>query len=192
MAPSEPLTYDRHNCKRNCGKTRSTRHRAVLHLLEVVDVYDMRNASNNFIGGIITASLNATPLMKTKTISTLRLKKRCDGSELADMGVIIHDDSLLPSTVYNNFQGTSLSFVISMPQTWSPRLYLAMVNASIRKYKVISLETIYQCIGGCYQIKYSSLNTVHCNYDCFNLQMLIDELLSKGAYADVVGGMLIH
>ena len=94
----------------------------------------MRNASNGSVGGIINASWNATPLMKTKTISTSCLKKRSDGSGLADMDVTIYganSTGTVESRGDDNSEGTSISFVATMPQTWSPSFYLVMVNASI-------------------------------------------------------------
>ena len=177
--------------KRNYDQPRSTRHRGVLQLLDAVDVYDMRDASNCSVLDIINESMNATPQMKTKTISTSRLKKRNDGSGLTDMDVTIHAFFTSTVTRMNDEENDdrNISVVVTMPEAWTPMLYLAMVNSSIRKWNILSLETSTICSG---IERYYSFNSVHCNYNCFNLQYLQNNLLNTGAFADVVGGNTIQ
>ena len=131
--------------------------------------------------------MNATPQMKTRTTSTSRLKKRNDGSGLTDMDVAIHAFFTGAATRMNDEENDdrNVSVVVTMPEARTPMLCLAMVNSSMRKWNILSLETSTTCSG---IERHCSFNSVHCNCNCFNLQCLQNNSLNTGAFADVAGG----
>jgi hypothetical protein len=65
------------------------RHMGVLTLHKAVKVYDMRTASSGSLEEIIQVSRAATAVFKMKKISTRRLVKRNDVSDLADMEITV-------------------------------------------------------------------------------------------------------
>jgi hypothetical protein len=165
---------------------RSTRHRGVLTLRKAVKVYDMRAASSGSFEEIIQVSRAATAVFKTKKISTRRLVKRNDASDLADMEITIHGDTR--KSYENDSSGSehSITFVISIPQEWTPKVFLALLNRSIRENNAVSLEKVSHRDMSCF-----SLNEVNCFYLC-DLHSLDEVLLMEGAYVGVFGGCMNH
>ncbi len=82
-------------------------------------------------------------------------------------------------------QNTDLiTFVVSIPQKWTPKVFLALLNRSIRENNAVSLEKVRHRGMSCF-----SLNEVNCFYLC-DLQNLSDVLLRAGAYIGVFGGCM--
>jgi hypothetical protein len=106
----------------------SMRHRGVLTLQKADKVYDMRTASSGSFGEIIQVSRAATTVFKTKKISTRRSVKINDASDLADMEVTVHANT--QKSYENNSSGSehSITFVISIPQEWTPKVFLVLLN----------------------------------------------------------------
>jgi hypothetical protein len=163
---------------------RSTRHRGVLTLNKPVKVYDMRTASSGSLEEIIQVSRAATAVFKTKKISTRRLVKRNDASDLADMEVTVHSETV--NRYENDSSGSELSItlVVSIPQEWTPKVFLALLNRSIHENNAVSLEKVSHRDISCF-----SLNEVNCFYLC-DLQNLNDVLLMEGSYVGVFGGCM--
>jgi hypothetical protein len=163
---------------------RSTRHRGVLTLNKPVKVYDMRTASSGSLEEIIQVSRAATAVFKTKKISTRRLVKRNDASDLADMEVTVHSETV--KRYENDSSGSELSItlVVSIPQEWTPKVFLALLNRSIHENNAVSLEKVSHRDISCF-----SLNEVNCFYLC-DLQNLNDVLLMEGSYVGVFGGCM--
>jgi hypothetical protein len=163
---------------------RSTRHRGVLTLRKAVKVYDMRTASSGSFEEIIQVSRAATAEFKTKKISTTRFVKRNDASDLADMEVTVHADTFKSNENGSSASEHSITFVVSIPQKWTPKVFLALLNRSIRENNAVSLEKVRHRDMRCF-----SLNEVNCFYLC-DLQNLSDVLLMEGAYVGVFGGCM--
>jgi hypothetical protein len=162
----------------------STRHRGVLTLNKPVKVYDMRTASSGSLEEIIQVSRAATAVFKTKKISTRRLVKRNDASDLADMEVTVHSETV--NRYENDSSGSELSItlVVSIPQEWTPKVFLALLNRSVHENNAVSLEKVSHRDISCF-----SLNEVNCFYLC-DLQNLNDVLLMEGSYVGVFGGCM--
>jgi hypothetical protein len=163
---------------------RSTRHRGVLTLQKAVKVYDMRTESSGSFEEIIQVSRAAIAVFKTKKILTRRLVKRNDASDLADMEITVHSGTV--KSCENDSSGSELSitFVVSIPQEWTPKVFLALLNCSIHENNAVSLEKVSHRDMSCF-----SLNEVNCFYLC-DLQNLNDVLLMEGAYVGVFGGCM--
>jgi hypothetical protein len=84
-------------------------------------------ARSETVADIVESTRLALPLFRTSKIATRRLLKRKDGTSLSDLEVTIFggtsgEDSRGEEN--RNF----VNFVVSIPQKWSPRLYLATIN----------------------------------------------------------------
>ena len=163
---------------------RSTRHRGVLTLRKAVKVYDMRTASSGSFEEIIQVSRAATAEFKTKKISTRRLVKRNDASDLADMEVTVHADTFENTENDSSASEHSITLVVSIPQKWTPKMFLALLNRSIHENNAVSLEKVRHRDMSCF-----SLNEVNCFYLC-DPHDLNDVLLLEGAYVGVFGGCM--
>lgn len=76
--------------------------------------------------------------MMVKTVSTCRVSRIEEDPKYLDLEVNFYpcdpqvDENVPPKLDVN----------VVMPQGWTPRMYLAALNKSIRKHSVLSLETI--------------------------------------------------
>ena len=163
---------------------RPTRHRGVLTLNKPVCVYDTREASSESFADIIASSREATVVYKTSKIATWRLVKRVDSTGLADLEVTIYNKirNKQENRGENGSNDSAITFIVSIPQKWNPKVFLAVLNQSIREHKVVSLERV--SVGG---VDSFSLNVVHCYFGC-EMNGLHESLLDKGAYVGVLGG----
>jgi hypothetical protein len=78
----------------------------------------------------------------------------------------------------------SITFVLSIPQEWTPKAFLALLNRSIHENNAVSLEKVSHRDMSCF-----SLNEVNCFYLC-DLHNLNVVLLMEGAYVGVFGGCM--
>lgn len=168
----------------NFQEPRMSRHRGVLLLRPSVDVFDMRSCSSDSVDDIMSSSINAQCQFKANRVSTQQLRKRVDGSGLSDLEIILHEDRFYGGDVVND---KSISCQVTIPATWSPRLFLAILNSSIRTFKVISLETV---VSG--SLEHVTVNTVHCYHDSYDIKKLHYKILMKGGYIGITGGYIIE
>lgn len=162
-----------------------TRHRGVLTLERAFRLYDMQFSSRNSLSGIIESSRNAIPVMKTNQVSTKRLMKRMDGSGMSDLEVTFfscsqenRDNQEIPGE-------KSMTLMLSIPCDWTPNTFLAMLNKSANKKRVISLEQISNPI-----YSYTTINEIHL-YHPLDPETIDSVLSRSAAYLDVKGGVLV-
>ena len=113
-----------------------------------------------------------------------QLRKRVDGSGLSDLEITLHEDRFYGGDVAND---KSISCQVTIPATWSPRLFLAILNSSIHTFNLISLETV---VSG--SVEHVTVNTVHCYHDSYDIKKLHYKILMKGGYIGITGGYIIE
>jgi hypothetical protein len=153
----------------------SSRHRGILDLRREVNVYDMRSSTSETVADIVESTRLALPLFGTTKIATQRLLKREDGTGLADLEVTICGVTDSHGEENANF----VNFIVSIPQKWTPRLYLATINRSITDHHTMTIEKVSN-LG-------YSINEVHAYFYC-NMKSLHESLLIRAAYIGVSGG----
>ena len=175
---------------------RSSRHRGVLSLKYPVNVYDFRNAPTDTLQDMVASSSEAQSKMKTKTILTHRMIKRNDGLGLADLVMKIHATKMYSEQDEKKHDKCSLSdsltCIVSIPQTWSPNLYLGLLNTTINDYNVIAIDNTQQPTMNGLKESCNTLNTVHINFCVHNLEHLERNVIMEGRYRGVHGGALVN
>jgi hypothetical protein len=163
----------------------ATRHRGVLTLYKEVNLYDLRSVATTptSLPDTIRSSRSAIPVMHTQKIATKRLKRRMDGSGMLNLEV----DFL--ATQENNDRKNSgsattqqLSYIFSIPQHWSPKIFPAAVNKSAMEHNVLSIDTVMSRNG-----TYNSINEIHL-YHGREVDFVCRSLRRSAAYIDVSGG----
>jgi hypothetical protein len=163
----------------------ATRHRGVLTLYKEVNLYDLRSVATTptSLPDTIRSSRSAIPVMHAQKIATKRLKRRMDGSGMLNLEV----DFL--ATQENNDRKNSgsattqqLSYIFSIPQHWSPKIFLAAVNKSAMEHNVLSIDTVMSRNG-----TYNSINEIHL-YHGREVDFVCRSLRRSAAYIDVSGG----
>jgi hypothetical protein len=86
--------------------------------------------SNN-IYDIIRSSREAIPIQRLKTITT-DLLSQVEDPRNVELLVSFYSP---PEEDANNFE-------VIMPRTWTPKMYLGVLNQSIRKNSLLTLESI--------------------------------------------------
>jgi hypothetical protein len=158
---------------------RPSRHRGLLELKRTVQVYDMRSASSETIADIINTTRASLPIFKTNMIFTRGLHIRDDCSCLCDLELIIYN------SIGNDSQekkSESITVIISMPQKWTPRMYLAVINRSINEHNVLTMEKV-SGLG-------FSINEAH-NFFCSDIESLHESLSLDASFFRVTGGELV-
>jgi hypothetical protein len=184
LLSTTPLLYP--SMKRHVEKVPpATRHRGVLTLHTPVPLYDMTSASAHTLVDIISSSRNASPVMMINTITTQGLIRRTDDPSLLDLEVTFFSkkDS---SDDGGDDATSSITYTLSIPRNWTPCTFLAMVNRSSIKNKVLSLETIQGTMNS-----YTTINELHL-YHHLEKERMSNLLGLPSAYIDVTGGVLVN
>lgn len=168
----------------------ASRTRAVLKLQRAVKLYEMQHhvTSLTSIKSFIEETLDARPTMFVRTITTDSIID-CDENDMKKIEVNFYastsdgEDDVTSERVgtTTNFGIQKISFFLVMPSTWSPRMYLACLNSSIRKYSVLAVETVV--IKGRY---YLSVNDINHHFILF--EEIQRKLVTSAAFCNVKGG----
>jgi hypothetical protein len=160
--------------------------RGVLTLYKGVNVYDMQSGatSSTSLPDIIRSSRSAIPVMHAQEIATKQLKRQMNGSGMLNLEVD------LIATQENNDRKKSgsattqqLLYIFSIPQHWSPKIFLALVNnKSAMEHNVLPIDTVMSRNG-----IYNSINEIHF-YHSIELDFVCRLLRCSAAYIDVSGG----
>ena len=167
----------------------ASRTRAVLKLQRAVKLYEMQHhvTSLTSLKSFIEETLDARPTMFVRTITTDSIVD-CDENDMKKIEVNFYastsddgEDDVTSERVGTNVGIQKISFFLVMPSTWSPRMYLACLNSSIRKYSVLAVETVV--IKGRY---YLSLNDINHHFILF--EEIQRKLGTSAAFCNVKGG----
>ena len=140
------------------------------------------SSSTTTLAGIIESSRRAHPVLKTKTIVAKIIVGGMDGSGLLDLEVqfLSSEEVENPAT-----DGNSVTCVVSIPRSWTPRMFLASVNKTIGEHNVLSLESVKTR-----NFDHYCINEIHLYYN-YNSERVRKLLLQSAAYIDVNGGEMI-
>jgi hypothetical protein len=120
----------------------ATRHRAVMSFQKSVPLYDMRLHTSSAFQDILQSSRNAEKLMMATTVSTGRISLIKEDPNFLELCV-----NCFPREFSNDVNHLpKLEVKVIMPQRWTPKMYLAALNKSTKKYSVVSIELL--CIEG--------------------------------------------
>ena len=116
----------------------ATRHCAMLPFPKPVPLYGMRSQhqTSSSLLDILQSSRSAKKVMMVKTVSTCRVSRIEENPKYLDLEV-----SFYPCNTRVD-KNPKLDVNVVMPHGWTPRMYLAALNKSIRKHSVLSLESI--------------------------------------------------
>ena len=122
------------------------------------------------------------------------MKKRNNGSGIADLVMKIHATKKQQDETNNEecLRLDSLTFIVSIPQAWTPNLYLALLNTTIIDYNVIAIDNTQQPTMNGLKESCNTLNTVHINFGVHNLEHLERNVIMEGGYRGVHGGALVN
>jgi hypothetical protein len=154
-----------------------TRHRAVMSLPNSVPLYDMRSHTSSRLQDILKSSINVQKVMMVSTVSTDRVSRVQEDPKYLELGI-----SFYPREVEN--QPPKLDLKVIMPQHWSPKMYLAALNKSIRKNSILSIESI--AIDG--RI-YATINELQWLFSATE-EATRSRLVCSASYIRVSGGVL--
>jgi hypothetical protein len=158
----------------------ATRHRAVLAFPKPVPLYDMQHQTSSSLLNILQSSRSAKKVMMVKTVSTCRVSRIEANPKYLDLEVSFYpcdtrvDENVPPKLDVN----------VVMPHGWTPRMYLAALNKSIRKHSVLSLESIR--IEG---QNYVTINELQWLFSATK-EATHSRLVCSASYIRVSGGML--
>jgi hypothetical protein len=153
----------------------ATRHRAVMVLKKSVPLYDMRQHDSSSLQSILQSSTNAEKVMMVMSVSTDRIKKVEDNLKYLEMDILFY-----PCKHDNINPAPKLDFKVIMPRDWTPKMYLAVLNKSVIKHSILSLESI--TIDG--RI-YATINELEWLFSAKH-----SRLICSGSYIRVSGGVL--
>jgi hypothetical protein len=111
------------------------------------------------------------------TVSTDRVSRVQEDPKYLELGI-----SFYPREVEN--QPPKLDLKVIMPQHWSPKMYLAALNKSIRKNSILSIESI--AIDG--RI-YATINELQWLFSATE-EATRSRLVCSASYIRVSGGVL--
>jgi hypothetical protein len=110
----------------------ATRHRAVMSLRHAIALYDMQSHSSLILQDVLKSSRNAEKVMMVTTVSTNRVTRHQDNPSFVELGITFYSE--------NENQPPKLDVKVIMPEGWSPKMYVAALNKSIRRHSILSLE----------------------------------------------------
>jgi hypothetical protein len=106
-----------------------------MSLRESVPLYDMRLQTSSRLHDIVQASRNADKVMMVTTVSTDRISRVQEDPKFSELII-----SFYPEDDEN--QPTKSDVKVIMPNSWTPKMYLAALNTSIRRNSTLSIESI--------------------------------------------------
>jgi hypothetical protein len=155
----------------------ATRHRAVMSLRQPIPLYDMRSQMSSCLQEIVESSRNAQKVMMVRTISTDRLSKVEHDPTYVELAITFHPDD-------HEHQPLKMDVNVIMPTGWTPKMYLAALNKSMKRHSVLSLESI--TIDG--QI-YATVNELQFLFSATE-EATHSQLIASASYIRVSGGVL--
>ncbi len=155
----------------------ATRHRAVMSLRQPIPLYDMRSQMSSCLQEIVESSRNAQKVMMVRTISTDRLSKVEHDPTYVELAITFHPDD-------HEHQPLKMDVNVIMPEGWTPKMYLAALNKSMKRHSVLSLESI--TIDG--QI-YATVNELQFLFSATE-EATHSQLIASASYIRVSGGVL--
>jgi hypothetical protein len=158
----------------------ATRHRAVMSLRQAVALYDMRSHPSSTLQDVLESSRNAEKVMLVSTVSTNKITRLQDNPSFVELGITFYPGDTLQE---KENQRPKLDVNVVMPQGWSPKMYVAALNKSIRRHSIISLESF--CIKG--RI-YATVNELQWLFSAKH-EDTHSRLVSSASYIRVSGGV---
>jgi hypothetical protein len=113
------------------------RHPLRLDIALSVPLYDMRQHDSSSLQSVLQSSTNAEKVMMVMSVSTDRIKKVEDNLKYLEMDILFY-----PCKHDNINPAPKLDFKVIMPRDWTPKMYLAVLNNSVIKHLILSLESI--------------------------------------------------
>ena len=156
-----------------------TRHRAVMSFQKPVPLYDMRLHTSSTFQEIVQSSRNAEKVMMAATVTTGRISRMKDNPKYLELWI-----SFYPRHFDNDvYHCPNLEVKVIMPKVWTPKMYLAALNKSIKKHSVVSLELIL--IEGRF---YATVNELQWLFTATK-EATHSQLICSASYIRVSGGV---
>jgi hypothetical protein len=154
----------------------ATRHRAVMSLRQAIALYDMRSHSASSLRDVLESSRNAEKVMMVTTVSTDRVTRVADNPTFVELGILFFPE--------DENQEPKLDVKVIMPADWTPKMYVAALNKSIRRHSILSLELI--TINGSI---YATMNELQWLFSATH-ESTHSQLVCSASYIRVSGGVL--
>ena len=153
-----------------------TRHRAVLTLGRSYPLYT-QPVPRNESGRHLLEAMFATPSFHITSLSTSQR--------------LTSDNNFIDKIVINFWSNDKIVYteIVSIPKTWSPRMFLAAVYTSIKTHRVCSIES-YEIRN----IESTTINDVHFlfpNFFYFSEETTMYYLIRSGAFYFISGGEIV-
>jgi hypothetical protein len=152
-----------------------------MSLRQAIALYDMRSHSATSLHDVVESSRNAEKVMMVTAVSTGRQTRLEENPTFVELGITFYpcrsqqdDENLAPK----------LEVKVVMPVGWSPKMYVAALNKSIRRHSILSLEAI--TING--RI-YTTVNELQWLFSARD-EATHSRLVSSASYIRVSGGVL--
>lgn len=165
----------------------ATRHRGVLKVTPSVPLYDFGcRMEESTILSIINESRDAVPLFNVSSVSTDNQKQCESENQMVHIKIKFYGEVAPSDDNKNNNLHHMKEIEVVMPKSWTPRMYLGVLNISIERNHSIIIETIY--FRG---HRYVSINDIHWLFTESNLNdpsQVASRLISNAGYFNVFGG----
>jgi hypothetical protein len=170
----------------------ASRSRVVLNLKQPIKLFQMQHQEELTlvtIRSFLTETMHAHPSMFVSTITT-DLLRDVEDSKYQELQVNFYSTSGTgantrmigeEATKEEPTSTTKLSFFVIMPCTWKPRTYMAALNLSLKKYAVLSVESVQ--INGRSYLTINDVNNYFVRY-----KTLHKKLIHSASFMNVRGG----
>jgi hypothetical protein len=153
-----------------------------MSLRQSVALYDMRSDRSSRLKDILQFSRNADKVMIVATVCTDQVSRVQEDPKYLELWISFYAGVTAADREEN--QPPKLDVKMVVPQGWTPKMYLATLNKSIRRHSILSLESI--TLEG--RI-YATVNELQWLFSATE-EATYSDLICLASYIHVSGGVL--
>ncbi len=162
----------------------ATRHRTVMWLRQAIPLYDMRSQSSSSLQAILQSSRNAGKVMMVATISTDRVSRVEEDPTYVELNLAFYPADTGDTRRDDKNKPPKLDVKFLMPSGWTPKMYVATLNKSLRQHSILCLESL--TIQG---RTYATVNKLQWLFSACD-EATHSQLTCSASYIRVSGGVL--
>jgi hypothetical protein len=106
-----------------------------MSLCQPIPLYAMRSQMSFCLQDIVKSSQNAHKVMMVRTIPADPVSRVEDDPTYVELGITFHPDD-------HENQPLKMDVNVIMPKGWTPKMYLASLNKSMKRHLILPLESI--------------------------------------------------
>jgi hypothetical protein len=152
-----------------------------MSLRQAIPLYNMRSHSSSSLQDILQSSRNAEKVMMVVTVSTDRVSRVEEDPTYVELDLTFYPAG---DTRRDENEPPKLDVKVLMPSGWTPTMYVAALNKSIRRHSILCLESL--TIQG---RTYATVNELQWLFSASD-EATHSQLTCSASYICVSGGVL--